>query len=61
MAGDAAVAYCWTAGPAAYSQSMRYELARWICTKAAACLVCLQPLARMLFASAKARLKDAVV
>ena len=28
--GAAAGAYCWTAGPSAVCQSMRYELARWI-------------------------------
>jgi len=38
MAGNAAAgAYCWTAGPNAYSQSMRFELSRWILLQKAAC------------------------
>ena len=41
-AGDAAAgAYCWTAGPSAVSQSMRYELARLDFLQKQSLLVCL--------------------
>ena len=49
-AGDAAAgAYCWTAGPSAVSQSMRYELARGFAESSL--LVCLINASSMFWAS----------